>query len=461
MQCVALFKEKNFNRAKVLSLKGNGLLEIHFVDYGVTEVVKEENVRKIVSKFRDYPVGAVQVKLAEIRPAKGYEWDEQAKQLLSERIDQKQLVMSVNGEGSDGSSMEVLLYEVKNKTMVNIGAWLVEQGTAISTEGAIQTPTSKVTQHQWEDECQDNVASYVERKSKSPNNASDGRFSVRILNADEATPDSLYLIHLNDEEAFHRLKEELNNYYKHSSVEDSLKVNKDEYLAVFKDSEWKRAKVTDAKRFLGKLNVKLLDDGGFSQVEPKNVRLLEDKFRYRNFVHRVALPNIVPAGGSSWTKRSLEVFRGDLMKTCGIVEAQIKGKEGWRKITPMLIFVENSDLKEKLISCGLALPVKSNLDPDTHPRSESHDTLNGEHETEEGDENDAETFSWIEKPPELEEIFEALATWVDWEGQIHLIPACRLQTLAMIEKRLKDKFQDSLPRPPDRYWRKGDAAIAR
>ena len=55
-----------------------------------------------------------------------------------------------------------------------------------------------------------------------------------------------------------------------------------------------------------------------------------------------------------------------------------------------------------------------------------------------------------------------MASHVDWECNIFLIPSTPNQdTLRIIGNVLDSKFQGSLPRPVDKYWRLGEAAIAR
>ena len=469
MQCVAKTEERfrtsdsndpikitKYIRAEIVSSIGNGLLELYFVDFGVSEVVKEENVLKLLPKFRDFPCAAVKVKLAEVRPVKGFEWESRAVEIMSGIVG-KRLIMHIQDQESTSSTMEVFLYEVlkSSKKMLNINAWLVQQGLAMSTEGVVLSLKTRFTQ------LEDDFVK--DRWSKTGNSIySVETVSARVLNIDEAKPNSLYILHTKDEEEFYKLHQELNDHYKSCGVYgDYVKGNKGELIAVFMNFEWKRAKIYEDKKSPGKIGVKLLDGGGLCKIEQKNVRLPKEKFHFRNFVHHVGLQNIVPAGGSSWTKRSLEVFREELEKWDGVVRVQIRGKDGWRKVTPVEIIAGGVALKKILIDAGLALPVICSLDPDASPSLFSSTATKEEKEVVPLEEDESLDFSWFEKLPNMGEVFEAFATYIDWNGLIYLIPSCREETLKMIKRTLKERYGESIPRPPDRYWRAGEPAIAR
>ena len=97
MQCVAKIDERfrtspsidpinttKYVRAEIVSSIGKGgLLELFFIDFGLSEVVREENVLKLLPKFRDFPCAAIKVKLAEVRPVKGFEWESRAVGIMS------------------------------------------------------------------------------------------------------------------------------------------------------------------------------------------------------------------------------------------------------------------------------------------------------------------------------------------------------------------------------------------
>ena len=477
MQCVVKSEERfrtsvsndpikttKYIRAEIVSSMGNELLELFFVDFGVSEVVKEKNVLKLLPKFGDFPCAAIKVKLAEVRPVEGFEWESRAVRIMSGIVG-KHLVMYI--QESRSSTMEVFLYQVLNssKEMLNINAWLVEQGLAMSTEGAVLSLKTRFTNFQiissreesTIDDCVKN------RRSKTGNSISSGEtVSSRVLNIDEAKPDSCYILHTQDEEDFYKFHHELNEHYKSCGVDgDYVKGKKGELIAVFVNYEWKRAQITEDKKALRRIGVKLLDGGGLCKIEQKNVRLLKEKYHFRNYVHHVALQHIVPAIGSSWTKRSLEVFREELEKREGVVRVQVRGKDGWRKVTPVEIIAGGVALTKILIDAGLALPVISSLDPDTSNNVFSSTATKKENEEVLLEENESFDFSWNERLPDIGEVFEAFATYIDWNGLIYLIPSCREETLKMIKRTLNERYKKSIPRPPDRYWRAGEPAIAR
>ena len=57
--------------------------------------------------------------------------------------------------------------------------------------------------------------------------------------------------------------------------------------------------------------------------------------------------------------------------------------------------------------------------------------------------------------------FQAVASHVDWEGRIYLIPLTDFENLRIIKKVLDSKYKDSSQGPEDKNWASGESVIVR
>jgi len=148
---------------------------------------------------------------------------------------------------------------------------------------------------------------------------------------------------------------------------------------------------------------------------------------------------------------------------------------------PVKIFVKQMrgseceiiSVEEKLVEAGLAIPVVNRLSSfrgavPVKPEDtmiglgEDLPTVSSQETTASALENRL-SVSWLPAAlPQASQEFLAVATHVDWECNIYLIPEGTNQdTLRIIGNVLDSKFQGSSPRPVDKYWRVGELAIAR
>merc|ERR1712142_750981 len=129
--------------------------------------------------------------------------------------------------------------------------------------------------------------------------------------------------------------------------------------------------------------------------------------------------------------------------------------------------------EERLVEAGLAIPVVNRLSSFKQAVPvKPEDKMNGfgehlpivssqETVTASALENHL-SVSWLPAALPASQEFLAVATHVDWEGNIYLIPeGINQDTLRIIGNVLDSKFQGSSPRPVDKYWRVGELAIAR
>ena len=456
-------------------------MEVQFVDFGNTEEKLDTELWKILDKFLTLPVMATPVCLAEIVPVQRVGWEEKASQVLAVMTKAKELAMFVVQETVGESLCKVLMYERLKEKDVCINAWVVKEGLALSLNGACKTLEYQkdIVKEVEEDDLDKNVnGKHIPGLS---GDMSPEKVACRVINVE--SPSSVFVRQVSDEEPFYQLNTDLQAFYSSRPAAD-VKITHGALCAVRLGGElgWARARVLRAKGL--KVELKLLDSGKIVNLPVQNLRPLAIKFRFRNFVDEVHLAGLLPAGGTGrWTRTACEMLGEMLEQFDMMVHVEIAGK-ALNGTIPVKIFVKQmkgSDAElvavdEKLIEAGLAIPAVNRLTTTIeYTTSSKGDNINeckvkvpilaGMEATGglNSKSNPMPTAQWLPSsiPPSSEE-FLAIASHVDWEGNIYLSPLAPNQdTLRIIGNVLDSKFQGTSPRPVDKYWRLGDLAIAR
>jgi len=127
-------------------------------------------------------------------------------------------------------------------------------------------------------------------------------------------------------------------------------------------------------------------------------------------------------------------------------------------------------VEEKLVEAGLAIPAVNRLISTFSRHKVATKPLVNKKSSEKDQDlikdpvlETIETVCWIPTSlPSSSKEFLAVATHVDWECNIYLLPeGFNQDTLRIVGNVLDSKFQGSSPRPVDRYWSMGERAIAR
>jgi len=460
MACVAQHSaDKKHYRVQVTGLLGEGRVEIQFVDFGTKEVTTEFPLLKILDQFLTLPVLATPVCLAGIVPVQRTGWEEEATQVIRDKTSLKELVMFVEEEKDGDDHCKVLLYERLPDRDVSINSWLVKEGHAFSITG-------KCTTLEYE---KDNLVEVVNEDETGQNirglSGKAEKVACRVISVQ--SPSSLFVRQVLDEELFYQMNRELQAFYSSRPGKDVKLSFGSLCAASMGDKEgWSRAKVLRVKG--SRVELKLLDAGRNVTLPAHSLRPLADKFRSRNLVEEVHLVNILPAGGTGkWTRVACETLEEMLEQSDMMVYVEIAGKSlsGTLPVKMYLKQMTGSDAEyvpvdDKLIHAGLAIPavnrktnslecrkeIKQISDPSPIP------VLNDQ----------ITSIQWLQPDPVTSQEFLAVPSHVDWEGNISICPQTpNLDTLRIIGNVLDSKFQGSLPRPVDRYWKQGQAAMAR
>jgi len=302
-----------------------------------------------------------------------------------------------------------------------------------------------------------------------------GKVACRVINV--LSPSSVYVRQVSDEEGYYQLTTDLQSYYS-SRLAADVCTRSGSLCAVRLGGQegWARAKVVRAKGI--KVELKLLDSGRIVTLPVQNMRPLVNKFRFRNFVDEVHLADLVPAGSSGrWTRTASEKLEEMLQEYKMMIFVEIVGKS-LNGTVPVKMFVKElngSDVEfiaveEKLVEAGLAIPsvnrfisTSSRHRVATKPLVDKGSSKQDQDLIKDPVLEPTVTLSWLPAvlPPSSKE-FLAVATHVDWDCNIYLLPeGLNQDTLRIVGNVLDSKFQGTAPRPVDRYWRMGERAIAR
>ena len=119
-----------FIRARILSLRNDGLLQVFYVDYGDVAIVSDDQVRRLRQDFAsEIPFQAVECLIAHIEPLK-----DEIKNFIENVLDDvESLPTRVNGQTSDVDSDNpnsvslgvngAMNSEIKKSDSVNGGVW--------------------------------------------------------------------------------------------------------------------------------------------------------------------------------------------------------------------------------------------------------------------------------------------------------------------------------------------------
>ena len=272
-----------------------------------------------------------------------------------------------------------------------------------------------------------------------------------------------------DEEPFYQMNRELQTHYS-SRPGQGVKFSPGTLCAASIGKEgWARASVVRIKG--SRVELKLLDAGRNVTMAAESLRPLADKFRSRNLIEEVHLVNLLPAGGTGrWTRVACETLEEMLEQFDMMVYVEIAGKSlnGTLPVKMYLKQMTGSDAEYvpvdgKLVHAGLAIPAGNRKTTSLDCRKENK-PISDPNPTPVSNDKTVETTSvqWLHPEPPTSQEFLAVASHVDWEGNIFICPQTPNQdTLRIVGNVLDSKFQGSFPRPVDRYWRLGQRAIVR
>ncbi|KAG8192820.1 hypothetical protein JTE90_014602 [Oedothorax gibbosus] len=366
MMCAAQYSiDKQWYRARVIDLPGGAQVKVQYVDFGNTEVLHHQRLRKLFDKFFKLNIQAIPCKLAQVTYNQSRGWSNEAKKWLTEKCSRQQMTLKSLGTVPGESKTEVVLYFVQDDTEITLNALMVEEGFAESTgeyskasrkkiprkspkkveppsdsvlslrdmaSAAIPPPYSiepqvllpfTLTEDEYElhiQQSQDYVApeepkSSPQRKypSIAPPSGAEGKSYLEVYVNHIETPGSFYIQLCNDKMKLDTLMNDMQNAYKNVEEETEYKL---EYtigkaFAIYSkvQKKWFRGTVL-SKISEDVFEVHFVDYGNNEEVNKKDFRKLQENFvAEESFTIRCHLDGIIPAGGSQkWPHTACDRF---------------------------------------------------------------------------------------------------------------------------------------------------------
>ena len=445
-----------FRRGRIESTSPeSGMTKVFLVDLGVDRNVKNENVYDIDAKFLDFPEMGLRFSMSDISPIRGDFWSDRAKALLKHKISNKELVLTVSRQ-TKGDKLEGLLFEVLTEDF-SINHWLVLEGEA----------KFDFNKRDINSKCKTSL----EKSRRKANATDDKSYSCKVVEVQ--TPTSIFVRKLSDEDSFYHLDREIQEHYtcRFKYKPEVVKVTPDSMAVVFnkESNRWERCKVV--KIFANKVDLFLIDSGTHLKTHLKELEPLDRKFCMRNFTEEVYLSQIYPATNSGkWGKNAIEYLKKLLEEVNKIVDLEQDGKSGQGRI-PAKVFVSvirgnkavRLDVQQELVKLGFASTfVKPRTKCQSLPFDGPSSISNGDHVHMQLFKDEEELFIWPQHPRlEEDSSFVAVASYVDWNGNVYLRLKSSDASLERINSEIHLAFHDTKPSPEDLYWSVGEAATVK
>ena len=443
-----LVENKNtFYRGKVINIESE-LIQVRLVDTGSIEVRNRDSLYQIEERFLNMTEACLMVRLAGVTPRSAQScWPTSSSTTLRERIEGKELVMFIQEAETQSKPFSVILYEDLPDRMVCINFWLTTvHQAALTPDACMSLQYSKPSSSQ--------SAGQDGRTKNSLAKNSFETFSARVISLQ--SPSSIAVRSLRNEPDLEKTTRDLEHYFR-SGSRDTFRAGsgpaRGDYVAVSLEQGWARGKVMEVTGESAKVH--LVDYGADERVTVDSLRRLPRNFLLGwDFTEQVHLSAITPTSlHGNWSQEAIEFLRNILLTHDMKVELQCLGKSINRSTPVKMLLIDYNepnliDVEERLVTAGLALG--HHTDNPHSPEIEEVDDVEDLK-----DRNDQK--KWVEGERLSPGNFVTVATHVDWEGLVYLVR--NGGTLDMISKLLQMKYECSVPRPVDRFWSVGDAAV--
>ena len=441
---------QKYHRARVVSVNGEKIC-VYLVDVGESTIVTRESILEIPEQFLKLPETAVRGRLGSVIPAGGTKFPDNVLDKIKKKVLGKEVILRVSKESTSTTQMEALLIEVDQGIEQCINSWLVFEGDAYFTN-----------EPQIHSEDLMKVAPGKNSKKKLRSSTSASTYSCQVIKI--ISPASIYIRKLSDMNDADMLAQQMKAHYT-STVEFEKVVFKSGTLAaVLSSKTWERARVVKVTG--SKVILFLLDKAEEMKTSIDELRPLPICFSTKNYTEECHLSGIVPNTKSgSWSKGSIESLRSVIHDGLMIVDVENDGKAGHGS-QPVKLYVDTNgpanirlDLAQRLVTQGFASNIvkKSRLSSEVCPSTAGDTKMPSLEEYE--DEEDLAV--WPSPSFTEDSIFDAEATYVDWEGVMYLMTSVNRTNVKMINDAINEQYLDSSPEPEDLFWRVGEAAVVR
>ncbi|XP_069688826.1 RING finger protein 17 isoform X2 [Periplaneta americana] len=403
MACAALYSiDKRWYRAKVISLPGNKMVEVFYVDYGNQEIMIWDQIRKLHPRFLRIAAQAIHCSLTDIIPNQEV-WTPAVKDFLVKTTAKKVLRLYV--DEVQRNQLKVTLYESQAEVDLCINALLVREGFATS----VGVSSSLVEYHKLDGlplapqplPVQQNSKQILNKVSKrrvninktqgtgeiaitEPTGTEESvdpfRLEVKILNC--PTPSCIYVALLSQEEQIKSLMCDLQDFYAGKTFQSEMPWEVNSKCCAFsvQHKMWYRAIIVEllpdqqAKVFLK-------DFAELETVPLLNLQPLDSKFlQIRDGAVKCHLSGVRAAGDKTeWPSLACEYLQEQISNYPEIFITKKGEIENWS--LPVELWVKHVKeggpldpteeewltLNKKLTDQGLAIPLKREYEVQSIP----------------------------------------------------------------------------------------------
>nr|CAD7260952.1 unnamed protein product [Timema shepardi] len=304
MPCAAMYSDNTWYRAKVTGLPGKKMVQVLYVDYGNTEAVSWNKLRKLHDKYFKLPSQAIHCSLKDVMPLANTnnQWTSAARAFLIRETNSKLMRLFVDAVA--GTTLKVTLYDSRPTVDICLNALLVRQGLAKSCgvssslvefhKGTVDykpekpsavpraQPRSSVKKSKAKPRFVAKPAPSTEETETETENEgrSKGPLKLEVKILSSTSPSQLYVSLDCQEELISSMMQELQEFYCRSNPPEGKvwEAGNSCVAYVSKDRMWYRAIVQEmlpddrAKVFLKDIAVEVVVDASY-------LRELEDNFR--------------------------------------------------------------------------------------------------------------------------------------------------------------------------------------
>ena len=450
-----LHSPQRYHRARVENVNSKlATIGVFLVDVGERTNVKRESVLDIPEQFLKLPETALMGKFGAVIPRVGPKFCKNVLEKLKSKLLNKEVVLRVTRNEAVAGGMEALLYEVDQGIELCINSWIVVEGDAYFTDAVPSKPRETI------------VGNNCLKTSKRKLISRPSTYSCQVIKV--VSPASIFVRKLSDQNDADLLAQQMNVHF-NTTLEFDQVIFKRGCLAAVSDSEsWERVRIL--KVIGNKVWLFLLDKAEELKTVVDELKPLPVRFTTNNYTMECHLSGIIPnTNRGSWSKGSTEVLRTIIKKARMIVDVENDGKAGHGS-QPVKIFADHdgpanrrTNLAWKLVHLGYASNIvqqRQRLSQQSCQNPGNNVFENKQlNRVENGD--DEVLFLWPEPFFPEDNVFDARASYVDWDGVIYLMTRNNQTNVKMINDVINDQYLDSSPAQEDLFWRVGEAAIVR
>ncbi|XP_033632805.1 uncharacterized protein LOC117294486 isoform X2 [Asterias rubens] len=315
--CAIQYSQDTFYRAEILSVEDDNSYSVLLIDFGITDTIMKQDVRKLKDKLLRLPKQALKCFLSGIQSPQGT-WSKEATEKLQSLVKCHKCTVEFKGQGVEGREIE--LYDPSDNSLP-VSTILVYAGLARSTKISAPSQTS----------------------AKPPSATTGSQPSLGSIGEDLTIGELIEVCvsHVESPGCFYanvvdlgsdlvELGQNINDFYSETTAQAGFSPKQGELCAArfSHDNCWYRAVVQKVPRSGEKnLYVDFIDYGNSDSVSLDECRPLEERFTsLPNQAIQCKLSGVKPTGGTDWQDDMTGAFK-EWLATAPTVNINIQDKQ--------------------------------------------------------------------------------------------------------------------------------------